>query len=190
MAKKPNKKTGKKASRKQLQIAAATMRARVPMSDAEAARGAQQQQMIAFEVENPSDEPVHVWTSRRGYDFDASTRVLTLYLTDQTPDLPPGITMISDHPHTPEQVEVQANSKATIEVSVPATIRRRVPGEGFGMSFIEEPIEQIDRVDIHMQSAPEKVEYLADEKPAEFRKRLRARGDVVQATITPTKTKE
>jgi hypothetical protein len=175
---------------KQLKIMGATIQRPAPVYEAEAARGVQEQLRLAVEVENPSDKPLHVWASRRAYDYDATTHVLTLYLTEHTPELPPGITIISNHPRTPVQVEVGAKSRATLDVAVPTIIRRRVPGEGLGMSFVEEPIGPIDRVDLHIQSASERVEYLVGESPAEYRARLRTHGDVVQATITPTETKE
>jgi hypothetical protein len=177
-------------AQKQLKIMGAAIQRPTPVPEAEAVRGVQEQLRLAVEVENPSDEPLYVWASRRAYDYDATTHVLTLYLTEHTPELPPGIKMISDHPRTPIQVEVGANSRATMDVPVPAVIRRRVPGEGLGMSFVEEPIGQIDRVDLHIQSASEPVEYRVEESPSEHRKRLRAHGDVVQATVKPTEQKE
>ena len=71
----------------------------------EAAPGApvqnQEPIQLSMEVQNPGDSSLFVWTSRRAYDYDASTHVLTLYLTEQTPPLPPGIVMISNHPRTP-----------------------------------------------------------------------------------------
>ncbi len=175
---------------KQLKILGTAIRRPVPVSEAEAARGVHEQLHLAVEVENPGDKPLHVWASRRAYDYDTTTHVLTLYLTEHTPELPPGIKMISNHPRTPKQVVVNARSSATIDVPVPAVMRRRIPGQGFGMAFVEEPIVQIDRVDLHIQSASEPIPCLDKENPVEHRKRLRAHGDVIRATITPTETKE
>jgi hypothetical protein len=153
---------------------------------AAAGSGTQEQMQVSVEVANPNGEPLHVWSTRRAYDYDASTRTLTLYLTEHTPPLPPGIRMISDHPVTPTLVEVAPNSRGTLEVLVPTTIRRRVPGAGLGMSFVEEPIGQIDQVDLHVQSATEPLQHHGKENPPEHRRRLLTHGDVVRATVTPT----
>lgn len=146
---------------------------------------------VGIAVENPSDQPLHVWAAWRAYDYDAATRTLTVYLTEHTPPPPPGITMISDHPRTPPQVVIVPRSRATVHVDVPATIRRRVPGTGLGMHFVEEPIGPIDRVDLHLQSATEPITPAkADESPERHRERLRQTGGVVRTTITLSERKE
>jgi hypothetical protein len=174
---------------KDLQFLGSEIRRPMPLLKAEAGRGVQEP-LLSIEVENPSDKPVHVWASRRAYDYDAATHVLTLYLTEHTPPPPPAIKMISDHPRNPVQVEVKPKSRATIDVQVPGVIRRRVPGKGLGMAFVEEPIEQVERVDIHIQYADEPIRHIVDESPADHRTRLRAHGRVVQTTLTPTEKKE
>jgi hypothetical protein len=150
------------------------------------ARGPREQMQVSVEVANPNNEPLHVWSTQRSYGYDPSTRTLTLYLTEHTPPVPPGIRMISDHPVTPSVVEVAPNSRSTIEVLVPTTIRRRVPGTGLGMSFVEEPIGQIDQVHLHVQSATQPLQDHAKENPPEHRRRLLEHGNVVRATVTPT----
>ena len=97
--------------------------------------------------------------------------------------------MISDHPRTPVQVVVDT------EAAPGLTCRfRQLSGavfrEGLGMSFLEEPIGQIDRVDLHVQYAGEPIALPVGESPAEHRKRLQAHGQVVRTTITPTERKE
>jgi hypothetical protein len=179
-----------KMSNEQLKIVGTVIQRPTAVSEAETARGVQELLHLSIEVENPSDKPLHVWASRRAYDYDASSHVLSIYLTEHTPDPPPGIKMISDHPRTPVQVVVNAKSRARIKVPVPAIIRRRVPGEGLGMAFVEEPIEQIERVDLHIQYATEPIQSGDQESPAEHRKRLKAHGKVVKTTITPTERKE
>jgi hypothetical protein len=146
---------------------------------------------LGVAVDNPGDQPLHVWASWRRYEYDAATRRLTVYLTEQTPPPPPGITMISQHPRTPAQVVVAPRSSATVNVTVPATIRRRVPGTGLGLHFEEEPIGPIDHVELHVQSATEPIEPAKpDESPERHRERLRQTGGVVQTTITITEQKE
>lgn len=162
----------------------------LPVAEAEAARGVQGRLQLSVQVDNPTDKPLHVWSSRRAYDYDAATHVLSIYLTEHTPPLPPGIKMISDHPRTPTLVVVDAKSRGTLEVPVPTSIRRRVPGTGLGMSFVEEPIRQIDRVELHIQYAAEPLQERPGESTVEHRKRLQAHGQVVQATITSTEQKE
>jgi hypothetical protein len=146
---------------------------------------------LSVAVENPTDKPLHVWASRRAYDYDPATQVLTLFLTEQTPPPPPGIEMISNHPRSPAQVVVPPGSQATVNVAVPSIIRRRVQGaQGLGMQFVEEPIGPVARVDLHVQVDNEPIQYRVGESPEEHRKRLNERGQVVRATITPTGQKE
>jgi hypothetical protein len=137
---------------------------------------------LAFDVANSSDKQVHVWATRRAYDYDPDTRVLTLYLTEHTPPLPPGIKMLSDHPRNPTQVPVPAKGRATIEVPVPDVIRKRTEGKGLGMSFVEVPITQVDRVDLHVQFGPLLRPVEKDEGPDRHRARLRANGEVVHTS--------
>lgn len=141
---------------------------------------------VGVEVENPNDAPLHVWASRRHYDYDPDTKVLTLWLTEHVPPPPPGIRMISDHPRTPAQVEIGAHGRAIVDVPIPHVIRRRVPGSGgLGMSFTEERIGQIDRVDLHVQYADSPLPMPAGMDPAQHRQRLLDHGDVVHESITP-----
>jgi hypothetical protein len=175
---------------KPLKIIGTKIRRPLPVAEADAARGVREHLHLSVQVENPGEKPLYVWSSLRAYDYDAATHVLSIYLTEHTPPLPPGIKMISDHPRTPTLVMVDAKSRGTLDVPVPTTIRRRVPGQGLGMAFVEEPIGQIDRVELHIQNAPKPVEEITKESPVEHRKRLQAHGDVVRATITPTGQKE
>jgi hypothetical protein len=172
----------------QLKIVGIAVRRPTPVP--EAARGVQELLHLSIEIENPSNKALYVWASRRAYDYDASSHVLSIYLTEHTPDPPPDIEMISDHPRTPVQIMIEAGGRVTIDVPVPKTIRRRVPREGLGMTFVEEPIEQIERVDLQVQFAYELFHDLVQESPAEHRKRLKAHGKVARATITPTEQKE
>jgi hypothetical protein len=154
------------------------------------AEGTAPELRFLVQVENPGDESLYVWASLRGYDYDSATDVLTVYLTDHKPDPPPGIVIISQHPRTPVQVVVEPGRQAAIQVLVPAVIRRRVPGTGLGMSFVEEPIGPVERIDLHVQYANAPLQSRAGETPDEHRQRLLAHGQVMQATITPTRSKE
>jgi len=187
-------------SMKQLKILGAAVRRPAPVAqartaqaqtgEAETARSVPEQRHLFVEVENPNDKPIHVWAGPSTYDYDSSSHVLTMHLAEHTPSLPPGITMISNHPRTPAQVTVNAKSRVKIKVPVPAVVRRRVPGKGLGMSFVEEPIGEIERVDLHVQYADEPLQQPAKESPDEHRKRLQAHGQVVRATIKPTPSTE
>lgn len=145
---------------------------------------------LSVEVANPTGQSKYVWVSRRAFEYDPDTHELTLYFTEQTPPPPPGIELISKHPRIPEQVEVPAGSNATVDLEIPAVARRRVPGEGLGMSFVEEPIDQIDQVHLHLQVTDERVTSLPGESPAEHSERLRSLGNVINVTITPTSQRE
>jgi hypothetical protein len=111
-------------------------------------------------------------------------------LAEPVVSLPPNIKMISNHVHTPRQAVVESKSRATIEVRVPASTRRLTPGQGLGRTWVEDPIGQIDRVEINIQYAATPAEYRVGEDPSDFRERLRAHGDVLTAEITPTIEKE
>ena len=154
---------------------------RAPVATAPA--GTPEPLQLAVEVENPSDVPLHVWASRRAYDFDASTHVLTIYLTEHIPPLPPGIELISNHPRTPVLVVVNPKSRIKIKVQVPAVFRRRVAGTAQGKGFVEEPIKQIERVDLHIQHATEPIKSRVGESPAKFRERLRGHGSIARANV-------
>jgi hypothetical protein len=160
---------------------------RPPMA-AEAARAAgllAGHRHLAVQVENPNPFPMHVWASRRHYDYDSATHVLSIWMTDNVPEPPPGIQMVSDHPRTPEQVEVAPNGSATIQVTIPDVIRKRRPGTGLGMSFTEQPIGRIDHVELHVQYGEEPAPNLGVGDPARHRQALREHGDVVHATLAP-----
>jgi hypothetical protein len=145
---------------------------------------------LAIALGNLDDKALHVWSSWRAYEYDAATHVLTVYLTEHTPPVPQGIKLISNHPRTPGQVQVAAKGKVTLKVDIPATIRRRTPSPGLGMTFVEEAIDPVDQVTFHIQYAYEPIVIGANDTPEQHRAHMRERGDVVQATITPTGQKE
>ena len=179
------------STKRTMKITAVSMEPSPAAAAAEGPAKAQASLKLAVAIENPADQPLHVWASWRAYDYDPASRVLTVYLTEHTPPTPPGITMISDHPRTPAQVMVPAKGRATISVTVPATIRRRVPGPGLGMNFVEEQIGAVDRVEMHIQSANQPLEPAQPgESPDRHRERLRQTGDVVSTTVNLTERKE
>jgi hypothetical protein len=143
---------------------------------------------LGVDVENPSDRPLHVWASCKEYAYDPATRVLSVDLAEPIRQLPPYIKMISDHPRAPLQVVVNPKSRATIKVMVPAKVNR--PGPAGGPAWVEDPIGQIDRVQLRVQDATEPIQHRAGESPTDFRQRLLEHGEVVQAEITPTSEKE
>ncbi|MGA2420374.1 MAG: hypothetical protein ABSG69_09835 [Candidatus Acidiferrum sp.] len=145
---------------------------------------------LSIEVENVSAKALYVWTSRRSYSYNNLTNVLTVYLAEPEEQLPANIKMLSDHAHTPAQAAVDARSRVTIEVAVPASTRRFTPGKGLGQSFVEDPIGQIAQVEIHLQFAVVPIKSRVGENPSDYRKRLRAHGEVVTAEVTPTIEKE
>ena len=139
----------------------------------------------SVEVENPNDTPLHVWASLKHYDFDPNTHVLTLWLTEHTPEPPPGIMMISQHPRTPEQVVVGAHGSAIIDVAIPHIIRKRVSGaEGKGMQFVEQRIGQIDHVEMHVQYADTPIPRPDGADAARHHQLLMEHGDVVQERLS------
>jgi hypothetical protein len=184
------------SKKKELKIAGAEIEHPAPVPRAEAAAQVPegggppplvaQPLRLSVDVQNPTDKPLHVWATRRHYEYNPETRVLSVYLTDDIPPPPPGIEIVSNHPRTPHTVEVNPGGSATVQVPVPSVYRRRVPGEGLGQHFVEERIEQVDRVELHIQASPEPVKYSPGEHPEEHRKRMKAQGQVVHTTVTPT----
>jgi hypothetical protein len=145
---------------------------------------------LSVEVKNTGHRHLYVWVGRRAYDYNASTRVLSVHLAEPPESAPANIRMLSDHVHTPPQIAVEAHSGVTIEVGVPAFTRGFTPGQGLGRSFVEDPIGDVKQVQIHVQYAPVPIQFRTGERPSAFRARLRAHGDVVTAALEPTLEKE
>jgi hypothetical protein len=145
---------------------------------------------VAIEVENASDQALYVWTTRREYSYDAAKHLLTVRLAEPPESLPPNVKILSDHASTPGQALVEAGTRVTIEVPVPAFTRRLTPGKGLGQTFAEDPIGAIDKVELYVQFGATPIKYRTREQPSDFRSRLRAHGEVVTATLTPTFDKE
>lgn len=173
-----------------LRIVNVTVRPPARVSDADAAHHVQERLQVHVEAENTTDKPLHIWASRRAYTYDSGTKTLTVYLAEPDFALPPDIILISDHPRAPMQTVVSPGETATIEIPVPTTIRRRTPGEGLGMSFVEEAIDEVRSVELHVQYDDVPFQHVVGEDPSEQRARLRAHGRVVEATVTPAEEKE
>src|SRR5262245_5183336 len=108
-----------KMDNKGLKVAGIGIRRQATVADV--ARGAPPRLNLAVEFENPGDVPLHVWTSVQGFDYDTATRVLTVHLAERTRVRPPGITVISEHPRTPQQIEVPPKGRATINLELPGS---------------------------------------------------------------------
>ena len=154
-------------------------------SVADVARGAAPRMNVTVEVRNLSAKQLHVWTECRARSYDAASHVLTIRLAERVAPLPPHIKLISDHPRTPAQIAVAGKAGARIQLHLAGTIRRLTPGQGIGRSFVDDPIGPVDQVDISVQYGAEPIQYAAGESPADFRARLRAHGQVAQATVAP-----
>lgn len=179
-----SKKRPKKMNDAQLKVVGITIGRSASVS--EIARGIPPRLNLTVEVENQGDSPLFVWADCRGRKYEAATHTLSLQLAEPVITLPPHIKIISDHPRLPIQTPVEARSLGRIKLQIPGTVRRLTPGQGLGRSFVDDPIGPIDRVEIAIQYAPEAIQYQLGEAAPDFRARLRAHGDVVRATITPT----
>jgi hypothetical protein len=170
----------------EIQIRAVSLRppAAVPESDAD--QGQRERLVVAVEVKSTADRPLHVWTSRRAYDYDAATKTLVVSMAD-TAAPSSDVELISDHPRVPRQTTVAPGAEATLEVPVPTTIRRRGPSQGLGMGFVEEPVGPIDHVELHIQYADVPFQAIVGEAPRSQRERLRSHGAIASATLTPRK---
>lgn len=142
----------------------------------------QKQLKIDVEIENKAGARRFAWSSLRHYEYDKTTKVLSLHLAEHAPALPPGMILISDHPRTPDQIELAPGAKATVQVEIPAFIRRASPD---GKGWIEDPIGTVDHVELRLQHAPTAVEAV---KPHESGEQFRARaikGSSVAITRIP-----
>jgi hypothetical protein len=154
-------------------------------SVSDVARGIPPRLNLTVEVENQGQSPLFVWAECRARSYDASKHVLTVQLAEPVIERPPHIKIISDHPRVPTQVEVEAKSRTKIKLRLPGTVRRLTPGQGLGRSFVDEPVGPIDRVEIRLQYATEPIQNQPGEVSTDLRKRLKAHGDVLQASIEP-----
>jgi hypothetical protein len=145
------------------------------------------QATFSVDIENPSDQPMYVWASATAFNFDPDSGRLTVHLNAPEEAVPPGIILISEHPRTPDQVEVPPHGQATVNITAPRTIRREVPGEGLGMSYTEEPVEHVRSLTVRMRYADTPFEArAADESPDAHSARLRSHGRVVEHTLDVT----
>jgi len=174
-------------AKKQLKITTAAVQ--TPEAVPAGPAAAQVPLRVAVEVENPSDAPMHVWSSVRAYEYDPSKKKLTLHLAQYEPQLPPEIRLLSHHPQVPNQVVLEPGARRTLDVRVPAVIRRRVPGEGVGMHFVEEAIGPVEEIEVKVQYSPEPVTASPGENPEALQKRLRETGESVQSVVRVTGSK-
>jgi len=179
-----SKKRPKKMSDAQLKVVGIAIGRSASVS--EIARGTPPRLNLTVEVENQGDSPLFVWADCRARKYESATHTLSVQLAEPIITLPPHIKIISDHPRLPVQVAVEARSRGKIKLQIPGTVRRLTPGQGLGRSFVDEPMGPVDRVEIAIQYATETIQYQLGEAAPDFRKRLRAHGNVVRATITPT----
>jgi len=107
---------------------------------------------LGVTVENPGDATMHVWTSRRAYDYNAATRLLTVYLTERPPLTRDAPAIQTSQSFRSAHVAIPPKGRATIDVVIPPTIRRLAPSAGPGIVIVEEPIGAIDHVELHVQS--------------------------------------
>lgn len=167
-----------------LHVLGARISPSTPVSNEDAAHHIRERMHVLIDLQNQSEAPLHVWSEMRAFDFDTETGVLTLDLAEPDQEPSPGIEIVSDHPRVPMQIIIEPEGTASIDVPVPTSIRRRTPSERLGMSFVEQPIENIHRVDLSVQYSDVPFQQIIEENPSQMRERLRAHGDVVRTTIS------
>lgn len=129
----------------------------------------QKQLEISVAIENKTSAPRFAWSTVRRVAYDKASKVLTVHLEETAPVLPPGLIMLSDHPRTPQQTEIAPGAMATLKVAIPAFIRRAAPD---GNGWVEDPIGQINHIDVRLQHSTEAIEAV---KPHETGEEFRAR---------------
>jgi hypothetical protein len=154
----------------------------VPPEDVE--KGVEQRFQVAIRVRNNTSAPLHVWASRRAFDYDPTTKKLILHLSDapradqKNPDIEP----ISRHPRTPRQVAVAAGEEQTIVVPVPTVVRRLEPSSGLGLRIIETPIDSIRDVECQISYATTPYELRSSVNPEQTERELEEWGSVTVAS--------
>jgi hypothetical protein len=145
---------------------------------------------LAIEVQNVGDKPVHVWVSRRHYDYDATTQVLTLRLAEIYEQPPPHVTVLSDHARSPVQIEIGANSRVKLLQRIPATVRHIGPGSTPETALVDDPIGPIRQVNLILQYSAQPIRSRSGTSPVDFREQMRTSSNVLRAQITPTSEQE
>jgi hypothetical protein len=64
----------------QLKIVGVHLLRRTRVTKDEFDRGVRDRLFIGVDVQNTASAPLHVWTSRRHYDFNAATKTLSVHL--------------------------------------------------------------------------------------------------------------
>jgi hypothetical protein len=129
---------------------------------------------VELRVRNTTNAPLHVWTSRRAFDYDAASKKLVLYLADaprvgaENPDFVP----ISQHPRKPKQVAVSGGEEQTITVPVPTVVRVLEQSGGLGLNLVERPIGEIRQVEAHIAFADIPFQPVLAADPTETLKEL------------------
>jgi hypothetical protein len=162
----------------------------VPQEDAD--RGVEPRMHVKIEVVNNTDTTLHVWASRRAFDYDASSQKLVVYLADSSRPEPtnPALEPISHHPRTPRQIPVAARHEETITIPVPTVLRRLEPGSGLGMNLVEEPIGPVREVECYVAYADIPYQPQLQLEPHKTAAELREWGKVAVATLPVPASKE
>jgi hypothetical protein len=168
-----------------LEILGVAIHPPAPVSDKDAERGVEPRMHVELRVRNATDGPLHVWASRRAFDYDPASEKLVLHLADaplagaENPDIVP----VSQHPRKPRQTAVGAGEEQTITIPVPTVVRRLAPSGGLGLKLIEEPIGPIRDVEAHVAFADIPFQPRLAVDPHETRKELNEWGEVAVATL-------
>jgi hypothetical protein len=148
-----------------------------------AAAGVEGWMELLVEVQNTGATPVYVWASHRGYDYDSTSKTLTIYMAERPLVVPASMILISEHPRPPSQVQVDAKGRAKIRLRFPPVVRQPAP-EGRG--WVESRVGEIANVDIRVQYTDKPFDQpTAQERTQEYRARLQAQGNVVHAYLAP-----
>jgi hypothetical protein len=165
-----------------IEITSVTLKA--PVAAAE--RGGSDRMPVEVEVRNTtSTKSYHVWSSLRAFDYDAESRTLRLALADEPVERP--VEIISEHPRTPHQIVVEPGATATISVPVP-TVIKRLPDQrrGLGAGLAQEPLGEIDQVDVTVAYADTPYQPRSALSPREIREQLIAWGNRAHAQMKPS----
>jgi hypothetical protein len=148
-----------------------------------AATGVEGWMGLIVEVENTGATPVYVWASHRGYDYEPTSKTLTIYMAERPLVIPSCMILISEHPRPPSQVQVDSKGRAKIRLRFPPVVRQPAPD---GRGWVERPFGEIANVDIQVQYADKPFDQpTAQERAQEYRARLQAQGHVVHAHLAP-----
>lgn len=133
---------------------------------------------VIIDVENRGDKPLHVVDELRGITFDATTRVLSLRLSEPPPQ-PVQKDAPTFHLPPPHTLIVEARGIASITVRIPAVLKELRLGSEFVPTMEETDVRTMRTIRCEVASSDRSIEHRRAETAHQLRTRLRSWGKIV-----------